>query len=180
MRLAARALRSVALLAAPLDQSAVPAQMQDTKIAEELDEVVVSGRMPGPPLWKVTSGEHVLWILPIVKLYPKKMEWESARVQKLISESQEYIFRPYATYSVSTSNPFLIARLLPLYRASTRLPDGKRLADVLPPDLYRRFGKLKARYFPRDRKIAKLTIRQAGIRMQEQVLEHENLEIQRA
>ena len=31
--------------------------------AEAVEEVLVTGEQPGPALWKVTSGEHVLWIL---------------------------------------------------------------------------------------------------------------------
>ena len=88
-----RALTASLLMTAPLAHSA-QAQVTGAESLEVLEEVVVVGRLPGPPLWKVTNGEHVLWILPLVNLYPKKMEWESTRVEALIAGSQEFIFMP--------------------------------------------------------------------------------------
>src|SRR5690606_29285872 len=71
----------------------------------QLDEVVVTGRLPGPPLWKVSKNHNVLWILPLIDAYPKKMEWDSARVESLIAQSQEYIERPLAYRGLGTANP---------------------------------------------------------------------------
>ena len=41
--------------------------------ADAIDEVVVVARMPGPPLWKVSSGDHALWIFPHIVIVPKEM-----------------------------------------------------------------------------------------------------------
>jgi flavin-binding protein dodecin len=161
------ALRAAALLLALL----VPA----SAFAQELDEIVVVGRVPGPPLWKVSKDGHALWILPQIELYPKKMEWDSGRVEKLIGESQEFISQPGVANGVATANPFLIARLLPLYNSMVHLPDKKTLADVLPLDLYQRFSMLKVRYFPRNSGIEKMTVSAATNSMQQEILEHENL-----
>jgi hypothetical protein len=130
------AFRVGALLTAVLAQASTFAQPFDAARVEPLEEVVVTGRVPGPPLWKVSKGEHVLWILPLVDMYPKKMKWESKRVEKLIGESQEFIYRPRAASGVATANPFLIVRGLRLYNMMVHLPDKKTLTDVLPPDAY--------------------------------------------
>ncbi len=163
-------------IAIAIVQSTAFAQINHADTPIVLEEVVVTGVRPGPPLWKVTNGEHVLWILPLVNLYPKKMEWESERVERLIAESQAYIAMPYAMHITSTSNPITIVRLLGTYNKTTKLQEGKRLADILPPDLYQRFLRLKALYFPNDKKIDKLTAREAGKRMQRKILAAENLE----
>lgn len=145
---------------------------------ELLEEVVVSGRFPGPPLWKVSSGDHVLWILPLIDLYPRKMEWESARVEKLIAQSQEFIQRPASVHGLSISaNPVMLLRLRGLYKRTTYLPDGKKLKDVLPAELYVRFTALKARYFPRAAKIETMSVGAASRSVQQEVLDHENLQI---
>jgi hypothetical protein len=158
------------------------AQEQSSSQADTLEEVVVVGRQPGPPLWKVSNGDHTLWILPLVDMYPQKMEWDSARVEKLIAESQEYIDRPRVMNGVSLTNLLLIPRAIGLYNKTKRSeeqPDGRTLADDLPPDLYRRFAALKARYLPRDREIEKLNVGAAGRALQRKILERENLELLR-
>ena len=137
--------------------------------------MLVTGRVPGPPLWKVSKEGHALWILPLIDLYPKKMQWDSGRVEKLISESQEFISQPGIANGIATANPFLFPRALSLYNAMVHLPDKKTLADVLPPDLYQRFSILKARYFPRNSGIERLTVSAATNSMQQEILEHENL-----
>src|SRR5690606_5397297 len=78
------------LAALSLSAIAHAQQARDT-VPQELEEIVVVGRVPGPPLWKVTNGEHVLWILPLADFYPRRMEWDSMRVEGLIAGSQEYI-----------------------------------------------------------------------------------------
>lgn len=42
-----------------------PAVQPEESALDELTEVVVTGRFPGPPLWKVSKDDHVLWILPL-------------------------------------------------------------------------------------------------------------------
>jgi hypothetical protein len=157
-------------------QAAAFAQSNQPDTPEEIEEIVVTGVLPGPPLWKVTNGEHALWILPLVNLYPKKMEWESDRVERLIAGSQEFIAMPYAGRITATANPIAIIRLMGVYKETTHLQDGKRLADILPPEIYQRYLKLKALHFPNDDQIDKLTAREAGKRMQQEILDDENLE----
>jgi flavin-binding protein dodecin len=170
------AFRAAALFLAVLAPASTVAQAASTtERAEEIDEVVVVGRVPGPPLWKVSRDGRALWILPLIDLYPKNLQWESGRVEKLIGESQEFISQPGVGDGFATANPFLLARALRLYNTMVHLPDNKTLADVLPPDLYQRFGILKARYFPKDSGIERQTVSAATNSMQQEILEQENL-----
>ena len=44
-----------------------------TSVAPEiLETVLVSGEQPGPGMWKVSKGDHVLWIVGIQTPVPKK------------------------------------------------------------------------------------------------------------
>jgi flavin-binding protein dodecin len=166
---------AAALLLAVLAPASAAALAASTQRAEEIDEVVVVGRVPGPPLWKVSKGGHALWILPLIDLYPKKLQWDSGRVEKLIGESQEFISRPGVANGVATANPLLLARVFRLYNTMVHLPDKKTLADVLPPDLYQRFEILKARHFPKNSGIETMTVSAATNSMQQEILEQENL-----
>src|SRR3954471_238877 len=57
----------------------------------DLEQVLVTGEQPGPGLWKVSKGDHVLWILGTNSPVPKRMQWHSKEVERAIAESQEVI-----------------------------------------------------------------------------------------
>ena len=48
-----------------------------------VEEVVVTGKRPGPPLWSVSSGDNVLWVFGTLAPVPKKMEWAHESVKRL-------------------------------------------------------------------------------------------------
>jgi hypothetical protein len=114
-----------------------------------LQTVTVTGVVPGPGLWKVTRGDHVLWILGVVPTLPAGIEWRSAQVAQTIAASQAVLDTPGVKLKVDT-NWFGKLFLLPtLYRAQ-RNPDGKTLHDVLPPATYARWYYVRQRYFGDD------------------------------
>ncbi len=121
---------------------------------EEVPEViVVTGRLPGPPLWKVSNGEKVLWIFPYLTWIPQDMIWESERVARVIAQSQEVLSLPETGLKFSPlllMNPFFIRRSLRNVERNQRNPGGGTLEAYLPPELYERFAALQARYFPGD------------------------------
>jgi len=118
----------------------------------DLDVVVVSGAQPGPGMWKVSKGDHVLWILGTLSPLPKRMEWISTDVEKTIAQSQEVIASPTVKLD-SDIGVFRSMMLLPSLLRARRNPDGKRLQDVVPAGLYARWQVLKARYIGSDRGI---------------------------
>ena len=63
------------------------AQMSEVQGAEtletqtdEIDEVLVIGEQPGPGLWWVYKGDHVLRVLGTISPIPKNMQWQSKQV----------------------------------------------------------------------------------------------------
>jgi hypothetical protein len=118
---------------------------------EPLEEVLVTGQQPGPGLWKVTrpddAGGHVLWILGNYSPLPKKMQWRSREIETVLAASQELI----APATVDAKVGWLGGlTLLPSLIGARRNPNGLRLQEVLPPDLYLRWLPLKARYLDND------------------------------
>lgn len=118
---------------------------------EPIEEVLVTGQQPGPGLWKVTlpseADDHVLWILGTYGPLPKKMRWRSAELESVLAQSQEYI-GPVAMQA--DVGPLGGVTLLPSLVGIRKNPGGKRLQDVVPPDLYSRWLPLKERYIGRD------------------------------
>ena len=117
--------------AAVVDADAVPAT------------VVVEGRRPGPGVWKVSKGDHVMWVFGVYSPLPQKMEWDAARVERLVGKSQEVLTRPGARMEVGF---FRGLTLLPTAIGIDKNPDGATLHDVLPADVYARWQVLKGKY----------------------------------
>lgn len=141
-------------------------------------EVVVSGRQPGPPLWKVTNGDNTLWILPLVSTVPRDIEWDDRRLRTLLADTEEYITPPDVDLDISKLvllNPVNLVRGYRLVRRLGRNPDKASLQEVLPPELYQRYTAVRERYFPRDRDLESQRPAFAAGMLLRHVLDHEKL-----
>src|SRR5215217_1805713 len=58
---------------------------------DDMEVVLVTGEQPGPGLWKVSSGDHVLWILGEVAPQPGKVKWRSRKFEFRLARSQEVL-----------------------------------------------------------------------------------------
>jgi uncharacterized protein YbaP (TraB family) len=106
-----------------------------------MDDLVVTGEHPGPGLWHVHRGSAQLWILGSMSPLPKGITWRSKQVERLLdSTNQVLVQKPFEVG---------IARILWLLiteRSVLMVTGGKRLKDVLPPDLHARFAAQRAKY----------------------------------
>lgn len=109
--------------------------------------ILVSGQRPGPGLWKVSKGEHVMWVFGVHEPLPKDMEWRSKEVERKIAQSQEYLGAPTAGIHVGYMGGL---SALPFLMGVKKNPDGATLKDVLPPELYARWAPMKQKYFGND------------------------------
>lgn len=137
---------------------------------EAPEEFVVVGRLPGPPLWRVSNGDKVLWIFPYLSPVPKGMDWDSERVARVIAASQEYIGMPNQgarTSRLLLVNPINWVRGYRLAKRLSRHPDGATLEEALPPELYARYAALQREYFPREDELDEMRPLLAGGRMAE-------------
>ena len=132
------------------------------------EEVVVEGNHEGPRMWRVTKGDHTLWILGTITPLPRKMTWQSDSVEALLHETQE-VLPAWPSIGVG-ANPFTAIRLYFTWRKIQKSPDHTKLQEQLPPELYARFSALKARYAPKDNKLDELRPMLAGGRLLDDAL----------
>ena len=139
---------------------------------DAIDEVVVSGEQPGPPLWKISKGDHVVWVLGVLTPLPKKMTWRSREVESVIARAKEII----APETISANIGFFRGmRLLPAAMRARRNPDGAELRQVLPPETYARWSALKTRYIGNDKGIESWRPMLAGFELYEKAVDKSGL-----
>lgn len=126
-----------AAAAAPQDAPQAP--------VSELPPVVVSGEQPGPGLWKVSKGDHALWILGTLSPLPKNMTWRSDEVRRVIAGSQA-ILNPPRVRVKSDIGFFGKLRLAASLIGVRDNPHHEPLRSVVPSDLYARWLVLKDKY----------------------------------
>jgi uncharacterized protein YbaP (TraB family) len=97
-----------------------------------MEVILVRGEQPGPALWKVSSGEHVLWILGTASPLPHKVKWRSRQFEGLLAKSQEVLIAD--TREIRTNDP----REAQAAFDGRYLPKGQTLKDALSPELYAR------------------------------------------
>ena len=137
-----------------------------------MDEVIITGEWPGPQMWKISRGDHVVWMLGTLQPLPKGMVWKYKDVEQVLAQSQQVIGRTNVKPKVS------IFGLIPLYfqfRKVSKLPDDQKLKDVLPADLYQRYQALLVLHKIHDNDIDKLRPMVAAGRLYQDVIEANGL-----
>ena len=121
-------------------------------VEAETEVIIVTGRVPGPPMWQVTNGENVLWIFPAFAPVPRRMDWDSTRVERVLADASIYLTQPGWSLYMSSPSASLQERSdeQELVDRLRHLPSGKTLEDVLGPELYPRYAAVKSEYFRRN------------------------------
>lgn len=144
-------LRSCVLVfAVLLFAHAAHAATQPVEAPPTLAAVDVQGEMPGPGLWQVRRGDHVLWLVGALSPLPEAMQWRSAELDARLEEADAILGGPGFVFG--TGRGMLHAMtLLPSVMGVRKLPERERLVDVLTPELYARWSELKAEHLGRNR-----------------------------
>lgn len=146
-------LLAVPALAQSVDPAAPPAVTENVASGPVIDPnavpatVVVEGRRPGPGVWKVSKGTHVMWVFGTYAPLPQKMQWDASRVERLVAKSEEVLMPPVAKAHIGF---FRGLTALPSLIGIKRNPDDAVLRDVVPADVYARWTMLKEKYIGND------------------------------
>jgi hypothetical protein len=120
------------------------ANAQEVPAAQpSLEEILVVGEQPGPALWRISKGEHSLWILATLEPLPKNMVWHSKSVEERIAASQLVLAPPDISPQIGF---FRGLTLLPSLLRARHDPEGRTLEQSLPHDLYLRWLALHVKY----------------------------------
>jgi hypothetical protein len=137
------------LLAAPAWSQADPSSAMEPLAETDAtpEKILVVGQRPGPGLWKISKGDHVLWVFGSYSPLPTNMQWRSQQVESILAGAQEYLAPPSSGTSIGFFKGLTVARHVIGFKKN---PDGASLRDVLPADVYARWLPLKDKYIGND------------------------------
>jgi uncharacterized protein YbaP (TraB family) len=138
VRLATAMLVAACLITGGLIPAACRAQETPPQV---MDELTVTGERTGPGMWHVHRGAANLWILGSMSPLPKGITWRSKQLEQVLdSTNQVVVSKPFEIGIVRVLWLLITERDLLMVRG------GKRLKDVMPPDLHARFAVQRAKY----------------------------------
>lgn len=153
---------------------AVCAYATEPESAPTLDTVLVYGEQPGPGLWKVSKGDHVMWILGSYEPLPRDMKWRSKDVEALIGKSQEVLLSGRADVRPAIGMLKGLTLLPAAYRAALN-PNNAQLRDVVSVDAYARWEVLKRKYLGSDDRLERWRPAIAAARLRWKAIEKNGL-----
>ena len=106
-----------------------------------LEELVVTGERAGPGLWHVHRGNAQLWIFGTISPLPKDMTWRSKQLESILDSTDQVLVDKPLDVGVARALWLMLTQ-----RDLFMLGHGKKLKDVLPPDLYARFAAQRAKF----------------------------------
>ena len=106
----------------------------------QVEEVVVSARRAGLPIWTVRKGdEGVLILVGMIREVPRGFEWRSEALESAVRRVDRVLFS-----QDMRASPADILRILWRARTIVMLPDGQTLDQVIPAEDYQRLVPLMA------------------------------------
>lgn len=138
-----------------------------------VEELVVTGKRPGPPLWRVSNNGSTLWIFGVPDTLPKKLVWDPASVNAIMQDSQTYLSPP--SVSATVSNPLRALGVLRAFGKLKKLDNNQQLKDVVPAPLYAEFTAAAAQFRLSQRRTKKLRPMFAAEALTEQALNKSGL-----
>jgi uncharacterized protein YbaP (TraB family) len=145
---------------------------QPAPVLQELETVVITGVRPGPALWKVSSRDHTLWILPTLAALQRQLTWRSTQLESLMAQSRAVYTE--ATLLMQVSDGGMAD---PRVAAALMNPEGSEgLSSVLPPDLYTRFAALNEKYASGDSNLERFRPFYASLELHNRALQHLQLD----
>jgi uncharacterized protein YbaP (TraB family) len=116
-----------------------------------LEEITVTGELPGPGLWVVRNGERSLYLLGTLSPLPKDLQWRSRELERVLARAQMLI--PSRGDVSADVGPLKAIGLYFRYRSLRNNPDDATLKEVLSPELFQQFETLRQKYAPRERSL---------------------------
>lgn len=135
-----------AALAALTLASAAPAQ-KTADDRTQVDDIVVTGRRSGVPLWTVRSEQTTLVLVGAIQGVSRTTHWDPTALTEALRKADRVMFPQSQAF---TASPFSLIGWLAKWNAMGSLPKGQSLAGIAGPEEMRRLAELRMRKRVRD------------------------------
>jgi uncharacterized protein YbaP (TraB family) len=135
MRYAAATFHATSLTAMFLAGCLLGAACRADPAPQALDEIVVTAERTGPGMWHVHRDAANVWILGSIAPLPRDITWRSKQVEFVLESASQVLVQKPIEISIPRVLWMLIAD-----RKWLMVGGGKKLKDVMPPELHARFA----------------------------------------
>lgn len=109
-----------------------------------VSELSVVSDYHGPRLWRISDGEHEIWLPGTIDRTLRAPDWDHRVLAKVYGEAEiVYSDAPGADLTLGPLAPlrlaFSVPGLIAAGKALNQIPDHRRLSDLLPAALYARY-----------------------------------------
>jgi hypothetical protein len=118
-----------------------PAAAQSRPEQAHVDDIVVTGRRSGVPLWTVRSGTTTLVLVGHIRGISKTTKWDPEALTEALRKADRVVFPEMHAF---TASPFSLIGWLAKWNAMGSLPKGQSLGDFASPEDMRRLAALSA------------------------------------
>ena len=146
-----------------------------SKAQDDVHEIVITGKVSGPPLWQVKNGENTLWVFGLLSPLPKNLDWDSSQVERVI-ENADAVLDGVSFESTDGIGVISGIGLYRQYRRFRKNMPGDTLEDVLPENIYAQLLEIKELYGPRGRGVLKIRPLMAAQEINDSALKKVGLE----
>jgi TraB/PrgY/gumN family len=121
--------------------SAAPAQNKADRAQAE--DIIVTGRRSGVPMWTVRSDKTTLVLVGAIAGVSKTTKWDPLALTEALRKADRVMFPQ--SHALTVSNPFNLIGWLAKYKKMGSLPKGQDLGQFVAPEHMRRLAALQAR-----------------------------------
>lgn len=116
-------------------QAPLPAQTPNTA-----DEIVVTARRTGIPVWRVTGPKTSIVLIGSINGVDKSTKWDPGALTQTLRMADRVMFPNMIQL---TGSPFALIGYVAKWRKQASLPKGQTLADHMPADQFQRLVALQ-------------------------------------
>ncbi len=110
--------------------------------AQEVEEIVVTARRSGIPVWRVTSPNATVILVGAIKEVSHGTRWDPASLTAALRQADQIIFPQEEDFDVP---PLAMIGYVVKFLRMAKLPKGQSLRQMMPPDQFERLVMLRSR-----------------------------------
>jgi uncharacterized protein YbaP (TraB family) len=136
--------QALTIAAAASLASAAQAQPSPPPSRQQVDEIVVTARRTGIPVWKVSGPLTSIVLIGDFEGVAKGTKWNPEALEETLRKADRVMY-PSAVNVEADMSPLAAIGLLLKYRKRSTLPKGQTLVQFMRPEEYRRLVELQQR-----------------------------------